>query len=53
MFHCLTDFDFPSAPRTLFTIMPDPEQAANPGALIEGEHKLRSQALMFEGRGSR
>lgn len=31
----------------LFTVILDPI----PGAFIEGEHKLRSQALMFRGRG--
>lgn len=35
----------------LFTIIADPKQAAVPGVLIEGKHKLRSQTLMFGGRG--
>ena len=35
----------------LFTIIVDPKGTTVSGVLIEGEHKLRSQTLMFGGRG--
>lgn len=56
MCSCLNDTDFPSWNRScfaffLFAIILDPKQADIPGAFFEGEHRHRSQALMFSSVG--